>query len=85
MVYKNKTYHIQTEDKGRDNPNIVTLLYEGGTILATKKTNYSDIIKFEKLDEVVKDIMQQQHKSMLKDLLSGIFDKEKKDEDISDR
>jgi hypothetical protein len=82
VIYKNKVYHIQTEDKGRENPNIVTLLYREGSIIASKNTNYADIIKFERLDEIVKEIMQEQHKSMLKALLNGVFDKNNKDENI---
>ncbi len=43
--YQGEVYHIQTEDSGMLSPNIVTLLYQGGTILASKKTSYADIAK----------------------------------------
>lgn len=71
--YKGTVYHVQTEDNGKANPVIVTLLYQGGAILASKKTSYADILKFEKLDSVVKDLMEAQHKQIIRDLISGKF------------
>ena len=66
--YKGVTYHIQTEDGGRNNPVITTLLFKGGTILASRRTSYEDILKSDQLETVVKEIMAEQHKSILKDL-----------------
>ena len=74
VQYKERIFHIQTEDSGVNNPHIITLLYEGGNILARKKTSYEDILKSEKLPSVVKEMMQEQHKSMLRDLKNGGFD-----------
>ena len=51
--YKGEVYHIQTEDSGVKSPNIVTLLYQGGTILGSKKTSYADIAKVDNLEKVV--------------------------------
>jgi hypothetical protein len=75
--YKGILYHVQTEDSGVDNPVITTLLYKAGTILSSKRTSYSDILNSDKMDEVVKDIMKEQHKMMLYDLKNGVFDSEK--------
>ena len=72
--YKGTVYHIQTEDGGLGSPNIVTLLYHGGTILASRKTSYADIIKADHLEKVVEDLMKEQHKGMLRSLRSGEFD-----------
>jgi hypothetical protein len=72
--YKGEVYHIQTEDSGVKNPNIVTLLYQGGTILASKKTSYADIIRVDNLDQVVEELMKEQHKEMLRSLKAGEFD-----------
>jgi hypothetical protein len=74
VTYKGLTFHIQTEDSGINNPHIITLLYSGGNILARKKTSYADIIKHERLVDVVRELMQDQHKLMLKDLKNGVFD-----------
>ena len=72
--YQGEVYHIQTEDSGKLSPNIVTLLYQGGTILASKKTSYADIAKVDNLEQVVEELMKEQHKNMLRGLRSGEFD-----------
>jgi hypothetical protein len=74
IFYKGVAFHIQTEDSGIRNPLITTLLYRGGSIIASKKTDYSDIIMAEMLDKVVEDLMKEQHKDMLRRLKSGEFD-----------
>lgn len=72
--YKGELYHIQTEDSGVKSPHIITLLYRGGTILASKKTSYADIIKVDNLEQVVEDLMKEQHREMLRRLKQGEFD-----------
>lgn len=72
--YKGEVYHIQTEDSGVKSPNIVTLLYQGGTILGSKKTSYADIAKVDNLEQVVEELMKEQHKGMLRSLKTGEYD-----------
>jgi hypothetical protein len=72
--YQGRVFHVQTEDGGRAKPHITTLLYEGGTILARKRTSYADIVSSEKLEIVVRDLMEKQHKEMLRMLKAGRFD-----------
>lgn len=74
FLYRGEVYHVQTEDGGLKSPNIVTLLYQGGTILASKKTSYSDIMRVDNLEKVVEDLMKEQHKEMLRRLRAGEFD-----------
>lgn len=38
------TYHVQTEDKGLESPLILSLVYTGGAILASKRSRYEDLI-----------------------------------------
>jgi len=33
-------YHVQTEDKGLETPFILSLVYSGGAILASKRSRY---------------------------------------------
>jgi ketol-acid reductoisomerase len=68
-----ETYHIQTEDGGMNNPVIVTLLYAKGAILSSKRMSYADIIKVDRLEEVVKGLMEEQHKAMIKEVKEGKF------------
>jgi len=72
--YKGEIFHVQTEDSGVATPRIVTLLYRGGVIIASKKTNYADIIKIENLGAVIGELMKEQHKEMMRRLKSGEFD-----------
>lgn len=74
FTYKGTVYHIQTEDSGVKSPTIVTLLYHGGTILASRKTSYADITKVDNLEQVVEELMKEQHKGMLRSLKNGEFD-----------
>ncbi len=72
--YRGVVYHVQTEDSGVRSPHIITLLYRGGTILASQKTSYADITKIDNLEHVVEELMKDQHKNMLRRLKAGEFD-----------
>jgi hypothetical protein len=74
ISYCGTVFHVQTEDSGLKNPQIVTLLYQGGVIISSKKTLYADIIKVDNLDQVVEELAKEQHKAMLKRLTAGDFD-----------
>ena len=71
ISYKKKVYHVQTEDSGQDNPVIITLLYHQGAILASKKTSYEDLLNESDLKEKVRKLMQEQHKQIIRELISG--------------
>jgi hypothetical protein len=73
ISYKDRVYHIQTEDSGQGNPVIVTLLYSQGAILASKKTSYEQILTAPDFQEKVRKLMKTQHKFMIKELLSGKY------------
>jgi len=74
IKHKGKVYHVQTEDSGVNNPHIITHLFVGGNILASKKTSYADILNAENLGEVVRELMEEQHKEMLRNLINGVYD-----------
>lgn len=69
-----RIYHVQTEDSGLDNPHVITHLFAGGNILASKKTSYADIAGADNLAEVVRELMEEQHKEMLRNLINGVYD-----------
>ncbi len=75
--FEGEIWHIQTEDSGRDNPHIITLLYKGGNIFARKKVSYADILENPNVEDVVRSLMQEQHKAMLRDLKTGVFSEKK--------
>jgi hypothetical protein len=69
--FQDKIYHCQTEDGGVNNPYITSLMYHQGAILARRQTDYSDILKADCLEDVVRDLMKEQHKQMIRDLMQG--------------
>lgn len=83
ITFNGKVYHVQTEDSGMKNPVIITLLYYKGTILGSKKTEYSHILSSPDMKIRVRDLMKTQHHSMLKELHSGRYTHEAPEEDIS--
>ena len=71
VPYKGTIYHVQTEDIGVKAPVIITLLYVKGTILASKKTSYADVADSTGYEEKVRELMKNQHKAMIKELIAG--------------
>ncbi len=67
-------FHVQTEDSGRSNPHVITHLFRGGNILASEKRAYADRLEAEDLDDVVRELMEEQHKKMLRALSRGDHD-----------
>ena len=74
IKHNEKVYHIQTEDKGLQNPCIESLIYVGGEILASKKTSYADQLKSGLDEKTIGGLMEQQHKTMIAAIKRGRFD-----------
>jgi hypothetical protein len=55
-------YHVQTEDKGLQTPIILSLVYTGGAILASKRAPYDDLIAGGFTPEALAERLQRQHK-----------------------
>jgi hypothetical protein len=73
VPYKGKIYHVQTEDNGIRNPVIITLLYFKGRILASKKINYSHLADSPDYEVTVRELMKEQHKTIIKELIRGRY------------
>ena len=69
--FQGQVYHCQTEDGGHNNPYITSLMYRQGAILARRKTSYADILRADCLEDVVRELMMEQHKQMIRDLIQG--------------
>jgi hypothetical protein len=61
ISHSGRVFHVQTEDSGINNPNIVTHLFVGGNILASRKTSYAELLKAENLQELVRQLMEDPH------------------------
>ena len=74
IKHNDKVYHIQTEDKGMQNPYIESLVYVGGEILASKKTSYAEQVKTGVDERWIGSLMEQQHRTMIAAIKRGRFD-----------
>jgi hypothetical protein len=71
-------YHVQTEDKGLDTPIILSLVYVGGAILASKRAPYQDLIAQGFNDEVLAERLKRQHRLICAAINSGRIEDLKK-------
>ncbi|MEK7204874.1 MAG: hypothetical protein AAB254_05135 [candidate division NC10 bacterium] len=67
-------YHIQTEDLGRKNPYVLTLVFRAGAIVAREKINYYRDALGDKAPEAeIKTFMDQQHHRIMRQVMAGQF------------
>ena len=64
-------YHVQTEDKGVDSPLILSLVYAGGAILASKRAPYDDLIESGFNERALSERLQRQHKLICAAIRAG--------------
>jgi hypothetical protein len=67
-------FHVQTEDKGRGNPFIESLVYVGGQVLAAHRAGYAELLDDGQDPQVVVAMMERQHRTMIAAIRHGRFD-----------
>src|SRR6187399_1309684 len=73
--HRGRVFHIQTEDSGIKHPHVITHLFaDGGRIVQSTKTSYTEFLGDEELSRKVRSLMQEQHKAMFISLRAGKFD-----------
>jgi hypothetical protein len=72
VKFRGVIYHVQTEDKGPQNPLIETLVYKGGEILASRRLPYAELIPNHDETAITK-LMEDQHKGMIIEVKRGRF------------
>lgn len=73
--HRGRIFHIQTEDSGVKFPRIVTHLFaDGGRIVKTTRTDYSEHLEKPDMASVVRGMMKEQHKAMFAALRAGDMD-----------
>jgi len=71
----NRVFHVQTEDKGRSNPKIETLIYVGGEILDSYRSSYGDLLAHPPVSEpAIQGLMDDQHRAVIRDIKNGKYD-----------
>jgi hypothetical protein len=71
IKHSGTTYHVQTEDKGRSNPLVESLVYTSGEILYTRRTPYDDLVEQDVDKEAIASLMERQHRSIVDAVQSG--------------
>lgn len=74
VEHEGKVYHVQTEDKGLENPIIETLIYRGGEILATRRSSYSDLLTRGSDERKIAGRIEAQHNDVIADVRAGHFE-----------
>src|SRR5688500_10651169 len=72
--YREKVFHVQTEDKGLGNPFIESVVYYGGQVLAAKRASYADLIQEGKGSDAISGRMDHQHRMMIAAIRTGKLD-----------
>ncbi len=65
------TYHVQTEDKGRSNPVVESLVYARGEILYSRRTSYQDLVAEEVDSRAIATMMDRQHRTIVEAIRRG--------------
>jgi hypothetical protein len=65
------TYHVQTEDKGRSNPIVESLVYARGEILYSRRTSYQDLVDEKVENSAIATLMERQHHTIIEVIRRG--------------
>lgn len=79
LSHKGRTFHVQTEDSGTQHAHVITHVFMGGNIFASRKSSYADALPSLAPGEVfaaVRRLMETQHKEMMRALVRGQYDEE---------
>jgi hypothetical protein len=73
--FEGRIFHVQTEDKGLDNPIVESLVYTAGEIITSRRASYGDLLKSpEYTDAELARRMESQHQAIIREIMSGRFD-----------
>lgn len=92
IEFNGVTYHVQTEDKGLSRPIILSLVYDRGTILASKRSPYDDLLANGFDETALSERLQKQHRLICAAIQAGriedlkkLSSKQETQEIVSDR
>jgi hypothetical protein len=76
IVYNGIIYHVQTEDRGKGNPVIETLVYKGGEILEAYRTSYEEAIQEGYDEQKIVALIEKQHRTVIWEIKGGKYDRQ---------
>ncbi|MCH7667096.1 MAG: hypothetical protein IH936_14350 [Acidobacteria bacterium] len=74
--HRGMVFHVQTEDKGVNNPSIETLVYVGGQILHRRRSEYAKLLKEGGGKEEILELLEAQHHTLIDEIKTGKLDAE---------
>jgi hypothetical protein len=78
IKHGDRVFHVQTEDKGAENPFVESLVYVGGEIIASRKTPYAESVRNGGGQAAIQKMMEMQHRKMIAAVQRGRFDGDSK-------
>ena len=72
--YRGRIFHVQTEDLGQSQPQVITHLFLDGMVVSSARSDYGDRLETPGLSVRVRQLMQRQHEGMLQRLRRGDWD-----------
>ncbi len=74
VEYRGAVYIVQTQDKGPASPYIESLIYKSGRLMTSKRKSYVSSLDSPGVTSVVGQMMEEQHKRILEEIVEGKFD-----------
>src|SRR2546428_10881114 len=71
VPHDGQVYHVQTQDRGKDNPILESLVYIGGTVVAKKLTSYSDRLIEGAGEGTIASLLKRQHQLIIAAVKAG--------------
>lgn len=71
VTHEGRVYHVQTEDRGTENPCLESLVYVGGTIIAKKRTSYKDELGKGATEDMIASRLKRQHQVIIAAIKAG--------------
>ena len=74
--HRGMVFHVQTEDKGLNNPAVESLVYVGGRIVTRRRFDYARMINEGFGTDEIAALMERQHREVINAIRSGEMDAE---------
>lgn len=77
VTFRGMEFHVQTEDWGRDNPYLVSRVYQNGAVVKSLKTAYAEVLGRSQFRDLkvfraaISAAMRDQHQRMMDALVAG--------------
>ena len=74
LRYRDRVYHVQTEDSGPRSPVVRSHVFIEGTVLQSASMEYAELVKRPDHVRELSGLMREQHKDLMRQLLRGKLD-----------